>query len=132
SSRAGLLLVAPELQARVMDRPRLVTPDVHAALAVLLPALYPAAPVEPGVHPMAVVEESASLGNDVVVGPHAVVGAGATIGDRARLGAHVVVGDGCIVSEDVVLHPHVTLYAGARVGARSILHTGVRLGVDGF
>ncbi|HSH46716.1 MAG TPA: UDP-3-O-(3-hydroxymyristoyl)glucosamine N-acyltransferase [Longimicrobiales bacterium] len=132
SSRAGLLLVAPEFRDQVAERPRLVTADVHAALAVVLPALYPARPAEPGVHATAVVDESATLGADVVVGPHAVVGAGARVGDRARLGAHVVVGRGCIVAEDVVLHPHVTLYAGTRVGARSILHSGVRLGVDGF
>lgn len=134
--RAGLFLVAEALvdraQDALADRPRVVTGDVHAALAVLLPALYPEPRPVPGLHPTAVVHEGADVGVDVVVGPHAVIGAGARLGDRARVGAHVVVGEGCQVAEDVVLHPHVTLYPRTRIGARSILHAGVRVGVDGF
>lgn len=133
ASRAGLLLVASGLADRTPeDRPRIVTGDVHAALTVVLPRLYPEPAPAPGIHPSAVVLEGATLGNDVVVGPGAVVGEGARIGDRARIGAQTVVGDRCEVGADVVLHAHVTLYAGTRIGAHSVVHSGTRLGVDGF
>jgi UDP-3-O-[3-hydroxymyristoyl] glucosamine N-acyltransferase len=132
-SRAGLFLVTPELSDRVPeDRPRIVAANVHAALAKVLPALYPEPPDTPGIHPTAVVAEDALLGEAVSVGAHAVIGSGARVGSRARIGAHVVIGDGCELGEDVVLHPHVTLYSRVRMGARSIAHSGARLGVDGF
>jgi len=132
-SRAGAILVTEELDDRVGDgRVRIVVRDVHRALAAVLGRMYPERPVEPGIHPTAIVHEEAELGEDVAVGPYAVIGRGARIGARARIGAHVVVGEDCDVAEDVVLHPHVTLYPGVRVGARSILHSGVRVGVDGF
>lgn len=132
ASKAGLLLVPPALEERVADRIRIVVPDVHRALAALLPRLYPPAPREPGVHPTAVIGRGVSLGADVAVAAYAVIGAGARIGDRAVIGAHAVIGEASDVAEDVVIHPHVTLYPQTRVGARSILHSGVRAGVDGF
>ena len=133
AARAGLLLVASDLSDRVPeDRSRIVVDDVHAALARVLPELYPETPPEPGVHATAVVAESARLGQNVTVGPNAVIGADVTIGARARIGACVVVGDGCQVGPDVWLHPHVTLYRRTRIGAHSIVHSGARLGSDGF
>ena len=132
-SNAGLFLVSADLEGRVTgERPRIVAPNPHAALVTLLPRLYPEAAPGAGVHPTAVVEEGATLGDAVSVGPHVVIGAGTRVGARARIGAHVVVGERCELGDDVVLHPHVTLYPGVRMGARSIAHAGVRLGVDGF
>lgn len=132
-SAAGAVLVAEALADRADGpRVRIVVNDVHRALATVLFRLYPEPELEPGIHPTAVVDGEAVLGQDVVVGPYAVIGRGARIGDRVRIGAHVVVGERCTVGDDVVLHPHVTLYPGVRVGPRSILHSGVRAGVDGF
>ncbi|MFW5947907.1 MAG: UDP-3-O-(3-hydroxymyristoyl)glucosamine N-acyltransferase [Gemmatimonadota bacterium] len=132
ASRAGLLLVHRSLADRVKDRPRVVLDDVHAALTVVLPELYPETPPEPGIHPTAVVAPNAALGAEVTIGPGAVIGEEARVGDRARIGAHTVVGARCRVGAAVVLHPHVTLYAGTRVGAHTVVHSGTRLGVDGF
>jgi UDP-3-O-[3-hydroxymyristoyl] glucosamine N-acyltransferase len=132
-ARPGALLVAAKLaEQAIVDCPRIVVRDVHRALALLLPELYPEAAVEAGIHPTAVIGPGAELGAGVRIDAYAVVGAGSRIGGRSRLGAHVVVGDGCVVGEDVIVHPHVTLYPGVQVGDRSILHGGVRLGVDGF
>ena len=133
ASRAGLLLVATGLEDRTpRDRPRIVVADVHAALALVLPELYPESPPEPGVHATAVVADTASVGSDVTIGPGAVIGPDAVVGDRARIGALTVVGARSTVGPDVVLHPQVTVYAGTRIGAHSVVHSGSRLGVDGF
>lgn len=132
-SRAGALLVSEELEGKLKDdRPRIVVPDAHAALAILLPRLYPEEGPEPGIHATAVVAATAEVGPDSSVGPYAVVDDGARLGARARIGAHTVVGANCRLGDDVVLHPHVTLYPGVTMGDRCILHSGVRVGADGF
>jgi len=132
-ARAGALLVTPELAGHVgAGLARIIVPDVHRALAQLLPRLYPEPAREEGVHPTAVIGRGVRLGRGVGVGPYAVVGPDTRVGDRVWIGPHVVVGAGCELADDVVLHPHVTLYPGTVVGARSILHAGVRAGVDGF
>ncbi|MFP3947273.1 MAG: UDP-3-O-(3-hydroxymyristoyl)glucosamine N-acyltransferase [Longimicrobiales bacterium] len=136
-TRAGVLLVASELEAEVSAAPyepaaQIVVEDPHAVLPDLLRRFYPQVPVEPGVHPTAVLGSGVSLGEEVRVDPYAVVEDGATLGDRVRIGAHAVVGRGSRVGQDTVLHPHVVLYPGSTVGERVILHSGVRIGVDGF
>jgi UDP-3-O-[3-hydroxymyristoyl] glucosamine N-acyltransferase len=131
-TRAGAVLVTPDLAVHVSRLPHIVVDNAHAALGQLLPLLYPPRPRQPGIHPTAVIETGAALGEDVSIGPYAVVGAGTRVGDRVTLGAHVAVGRLCRIDADAYLHAHVTLYDGVTVGARSILHGGARAGVDGF
>ncbi len=133
ASSAGAVLVARGLDAEVPAGAAAIrVADPHAALALVLPVLYPEEPAPPGVHPTAVVGEDAEIGEGASVGAYAVVGRGVRIGARARIGAQTVVGDGCAVGADSVLHPHVTLYRGVTVGERCTVHAGTRLGADGF
>ncbi len=132
-SAAGAVLVARTLDCEVpAGAARILVPDPHAALAEILPALYPE-PVEPaGIHPTAVVGEGTVIEEGASVGAYAVVGRGVTIGPRARIGAQAVVGDGCAIGADSTIHAHVTLYHGVVVGERCTVHSGTRLGADGF
>jgi UDP-3-O-[3-hydroxymyristoyl] glucosamine N-acyltransferase len=134
TSRAAAVLVPDALTSQVPDGEpaQIRVADVHAALATLLPLLYPEQPREQGIHPTAVVAMDAVVEDGVHIGAYAVVGERCTVRARARIEAHVVVGAGCTIGEDSVLHPHVTLYRGVRVGARCVVHSGVRLGSDGF
>jgi len=43
------------------------------------------------IHPSAIVDAAARLGDGVVVGPYCVIGAGVALGDRCRLGNHVTI-----------------------------------------
>jgi UDP-N-acetylglucosamine acyltransferase len=61
------------------------------------------------IHPTAIVDSSARLGPDVVIGPYAVVGADVEIGARTRIGPHVVVLDHVRVGEDCDIHAHAVL-----------------------
>jgi UDP-3-O-[3-hydroxymyristoyl] glucosamine N-acyltransferase len=133
ATAAGAALVSEDLADQVPPGlPLIVVANPHAALAVLLPLLYPERRPEPGVHATAVVEPGAELAAGCSVGPLAVVGAGTRIAAGAVIGAHTVIGRDCRIGPDAYLHPHVTLYDDVTVGARTILHSGVRLGADGF
>jgi UDP-3-O-[3-hydroxymyristoyl] glucosamine N-acyltransferase len=132
SGAGAVLLAAPHAAEPGYTGARIIVTDVHKALALLLPHLYPEPMPAPGVDRTALVAEDSVLGRDVVIGPYAVIGRGARLGDGVRIGAHTVVGEGCELADDVVLHAQVTLYPGVRIGARSIVHSGARIGVDGF
>ena len=61
------------------------------------------------IHPTAIVDRSASLGQDLTVGPYVVIGPRVTLGDGVRIGPHAV------------LERDVSLGAGCSVGAGAIL-----------
>jgi UDP-3-O-[3-hydroxymyristoyl] glucosamine N-acyltransferase len=86
-----------------------------------------------GIHPTAVIAESATLdAAKVCIGAHAVVEAGAVIGDGVTIGAGTYVGVGVSIGQDAILHSQVTVQDGCILGARVVLHPGVVIGADGF
>lgn len=56
--------------------------------------------IEPQVHPSAIVDEAAELGEGVIVGPYCLVGPGVVIGARTRLAGHVVVERDTTIGQD--------------------------------
>ncbi len=57
------------------------------------------------IHPNAVVDPAARLGEDVVIGPFCVVGPRVELGDRVRLISHVVIEGTTVVGADSVIYP---------------------------
>jgi UDP-3-O-[3-hydroxymyristoyl] glucosamine N-acyltransferase len=85
-----------------------------------------------GVHPTAVVDPTAKIGNGVSIQPHAVIESGAEIGDNTVIGAASYVGHESIIGESCLIYPNVTIRERTRIGARVILHSGAVIGADGF
>src|SRR5262249_32108231 len=110
----------------------LLCDNPHATFARIAALLHPPPPLEPGVHPGAVVEASARIDPSAQIGPCATIGARVIVGPRAFVGAH------CHLEADVTIDAHVRLVArvtpGTRVsvGARTIVQPGVVIGGDGF
>ncbi len=61
------------------------------------------------IHPTAVVDPAAKLGEDVSIGPFCVVGQGVQLGDRVRLTSHVVVEGRTRIGEDSVIYPFASI-----------------------
>ena len=61
------------------------------------------------IHPTAVVDPAAKLGEDVFIGPFCVVGPDVELGDRVRLTSHVVVEGRTRVGEDTVIYPFASI-----------------------
>jgi len=134
-TRAGALVAPPALQVAAQARGAcIVADDPYLYFARLTqwwkvrPALTPPAMVDP----LARVDPTAQIGDQVSVGPFAVIGPGARVADGVRIGAHAVLGSGARVGEGSVLHARVVLGDACSVGKRCILHPGVVVGADGF
>lgn len=87
---------------------------------------------EAGVHPSAVVSESAKIAASATVGPLCVVEADAVIGERTHLQAQVFVGRGAVIGQDCWLAAGSHLATTCELGDRVRLHGGVVVGSDGF
>ena len=94
---------------------------------------YEPVPVhEPGIHPSAVVDATAELGEGVHVGPNAVVEAGVVIGARTVIQANCVIGYKSVIGEDCLFYPLVSTREYTEIGNRVIIHNGAVVGSDGF
>lgn len=130
-SAAGCLIVPPDFP-NAGGRTVIRTPEPRTAFARAVSRFHPPAPLEPGIHPSAVVHPTAELAAEVEVGPYAVIGEGSRIGARCRIGAGCRIGKRVSVGEDSVLSAGVTLYDDVEIGRRVILHSGCVIGADGF
>src|SRR5437667_6055348 len=85
-----------------------------------------------GIHPSAVVDPSAQLGERVSIQPYAVIEAGVRIGDDAIIGAGSYIGQETVIGSACLIYPRVTIRERSRIGSRVIIHSGVVIGADGF
>lgn len=115
---ASLVLVAEsedqELKTAAPERTvTLCTPNPRLAFIRILGRFF--APERPaGIHPSAVIAETASVAESAYVGPLVTVGDDASIGERT------------------VIHAGVHVYAGCTIGADCTIYAGAVIGADGF
>jgi UDP-3-O-[3-hydroxymyristoyl] glucosamine N-acyltransferase len=85
-----------------------------------------------GIHPTAVVDKNAVLGENVALGPHTVIAEGTEIGDNTIVYPGVYIGHSCQIGPDTLIYPNATIRERVTIGARCVIHGGVVLGTDGF
>jgi len=135
ATQAAAVVVGQELAA---DFEReglvlLVCKDPGQAFSTAVEAFARCAPpVAEGVHPTAVVDPEARLGDRVCIGPLCVVDREARLGDGVVLHSNVTVGAGVEIGDETVLHPGVVLYPFVSVGRRCVFHSNTVVGSDGL
>jgi UDP-N-acetylglucosamine acyltransferase len=99
------------------------------------------------IHPTAIVDRHAELGEDVEVGPYAVIHAGVRMGARCRVHSHAVIGDlpqdkrggdkptRVEIGDDNVFREHVTVHRGTRdsitkIGSNNLFMVGCHVAHD--
>ncbi|MDP9127894.1 MAG: UDP-3-O-(3-hydroxymyristoyl)glucosamine N-acyltransferase [Pseudomonadota bacterium] len=109
----------------VVERPRL-------AMAKLTALFAEHVPVPLGVHPTAVVEEGAKIGQNVAIGAQAYVASTAVIGDNSVLHPQVYIGPNATIGRDALIYAGVKIGARVVIGERCIIHFNASIGSDGF
>ena len=106
--------------------------NAYEAFASLLRMVDQARPRKKGIHPAAVIEESARIGKDVYIGPYAYVGESVVIGDGCAIYPHVYIGDNTCLGINCTINPGVKIYHDCVLGKEVIVHAGSVIGSDGF
>lgn len=141
SNPAYISQLAETRASAVILEPRFLSACPTAALVTAQPYvtyahashLFASAPVPgPGVHPTAIVDASARLGQGVSIGPRVVVGPEVEIGAGSIVEAGSVIGAGCRLGDACHLHANVTLYHQVKLGHRVEIHSAAVIGADGF
>ncbi|WP_372618927.1 UDP-3-O-(3-hydroxymyristoyl)glucosamine N-acyltransferase [Falsiroseomonas sp.] len=132
ATRAAAVVLAADFAERLpAGVAAIVTGQPYLGFARIAARLHPAPPPRPGIHPSAVVDPGARLGEGCEVGPLAVIGAGAEIGPGCVIGPHAVVGEGVVLGEGCRIGAHASL--SHCIAARFVVvHPGARIGQEGF
>lgn len=129
-SRAAAILIHQPLHGSSMAS--VVSRNPYLDFARALEFFYQPPPLAPGIHPLAYVAPTATIGENPSIGPFAYVGENARIGRNALLHPHAVVYDGAVIGDDFLAHSHSTVREFCRIGDRVILQNSVVVGGDGF
>jgi UDP-3-O-[3-hydroxymyristoyl] glucosamine N-acyltransferase len=131
-TRASAVFVPPDFAEPINAAQIRVSNPTKAFEQVVLKFAPKPITFAPGIHPSAVVDPSAQLGDRVSIQPLAVIEAGAQIGDNTIIGAGSYVGHETTIGSACHIYPHVTIRERSRIGSRVIIHSGVVIGADGF
>lgn len=129
SQAAAILVAGPFVSSsKVLIR----VASARVALARVLPVFFPPEGHPSGIHPSAVIADSARIDATAHIGPNCIVGARVRLGPRSVLmGGNDLRAD-CQLGEEVCLFPNVVLYRRTQLGHRVVIHAGAVIGSDGF
>lgn len=82
------------------------------------------------VHPTAIVEDGAALGDGVEVGPFCIVRGGAVLGDGVRLLSHAVIGGTTKIGAKSIVYSHAVLGGDAQIRGGDPTGTRLEIGTD--
>lgn len=85
-----------------------------------------------GIHPSAVIHETAKLEEEVTIGPYAVIDEGVKIGAGTFIGAGSYIGPDTTIGAACLIHPRVVIREGCQIGQRVIIQPGAVIGSCGF
>jgi UDP-3-O-[3-hydroxymyristoyl] glucosamine N-acyltransferase len=106
--------------------------DPQLAFAKAIELFYVPPQYPPGVHPTAVIAESARIGRNAHVGAHVVIEDEVEIGNDCTLLPHVVIYRGARIGDNFFAHAHAVIREHCRIGNNVLLQNGVVIGGDGF
>lgn len=129
-TQAAAVLVNPDFPEVSVSTLRLANP--YLAFAQALGFFYQPPAYAPGIHPTAVVDSTAIVGQRAHIGAYAVIGPGARIGDDATILSHVVLYPGVTVGDHFFAHAHSVVREYCTLGDHVTLENGVVVGADGF
>lgn len=128
---AAAVVLRPGVECPVpclrVENPRFAFAQLLRRFAPSLDRIFPA-----GVHPTAVVDPEAELGDGVRVGPGAVIGAGVAIGAGTSIGAQAVIDPDARIGERCLIYARAVVRERCVVGDEAILYPGCVIGSDGF
>lgn len=132
STKATACIIGPEnLDKAPEGIAKLVSATPYRSYAMIASAFYQAENQNSKIHPTAVIDESATVGENCRIDAYAVIGPGVTLGDNVVIGSHTVIEENCQIGDHTVIDQHVSIQF-AIIGNHVHIKPGARIGQSGF
>jgi UDP-3-O-[3-hydroxymyristoyl] glucosamine N-acyltransferase len=131
NTQAAAVVLKPEL-AENFEGAAILSDDPYLTFAKAAALFERRREFVPGIHPSAVIHETASIDPGAHIGPFCVIGENSRIGAGCILENHVSIGPDCRLGNHCHLKPQVTLVQDCTLGNKVLVHSGAVIGSDGF
>lgn len=122
----------PQRKKGLAGKPVVLIVNPRLAFAKVMEYLQPLDLPEVGIHPSAIIEPDAHIGEGVTIREGCYVGHHAHIGNGVVLYPHVVIGNGAQIGDASIVFPSVVINHHVQIGERVRIHSGSVIGGDGF
>lgn len=107
-------------------------PEPRLMFAQAIALFYQPFRPAPAIHPTAVIDPSAKIGEAVAIGAHVVIQAGVTIGNHVCIHPNVVIYPDAHIGDRTVLHANCVIHERTQLGTDCVIHAGAAIGSEGF
>jgi UDP-3-O-[3-hydroxymyristoyl] glucosamine N-acyltransferase len=117
-----------------IDRPMPVlrAKDPYLAYTRALRLFHPEPEIAAQIHPSAVIDDTASVADNVWIGACSVIGPSTRIEAGVRIYPNVTIYEDATIGKDSVIHSGAVIRERSQIGERVIIHNNVVVGCDGF
>jgi UDP-3-O-[3-hydroxymyristoyl] glucosamine N-acyltransferase len=130
-ARVAMLWQGADWQAMGLEA-AILAPRPRYAMSALSALVDPGPGYGAGIHPAAIIDPSADIGEGVNIAPGAIIGANTKIGAGSVIGPQCYVGTNVVIGANAFLREQVVICHGTSIGDRFIAQPGAKIGSDGF
>ena len=127
---AGAVITEKEYPAG--DNTLVHVENPRLAFSKLLELFHPRQSVKQGIHPTAVVDESANIGENTAVMAYAVIGKNVRIGAGSVIYPYVFIGDNVTIGANAAIYPGAVIMENTVMGDNAVIRAHAVIGGEGF
>ncbi|MBS9779625.1 MAG: UDP-3-O-(3-hydroxymyristoyl)glucosamine N-acyltransferase [Moraxellaceae bacterium] len=132
-SQVGVILITQDKLSYLKDKSDCI------ALVVQSPYLAYAScsqlfdkTISPSIHPTAIINKTAKIGENVTLGAYSVIGANTQIGNNTIIENHVTIAENCQIGANAIIKSNVVIAEQSQLGDNVRIHSGASIGSEGF
>ena len=127
---AGAVITEKEYPAG--DNTLVLVENPRLAFSKLLELFHPRQSVKQGIHPTAVVDGSATIGENTAVMAYAVIGKNVRIGAGSVIYPYVFIGDNVTIGANAAIYPGAVIMENTVMGDNAVIRAHAVIGGEGF
>ncbi|WP_198360698.1 UDP-3-O-(3-hydroxymyristoyl)glucosamine N-acyltransferase [Thalassotalea crassostreae] len=131
NTNASAVILAAN-QAKFCSTNALVLDNPYLGFALVAQLLDTTPKASSGIHSSAVIDATATIGNEVSIGANSVIESGVNLADGVVIGANCFVGKNAFIGERTQLWSNVSIYHNVEIGNDCLVQANTAIGSDGF
>ncbi len=132
-SQVGVILITQDKLAYLADKKDCIPLMVQSPYLAYASCsqLFDKA-IQANIHPTAIINKTAKIGENVTIGAYSVIGANTQISENTIIENHVAIAENCQIGANAIIKSNVVIAEKSQLGDNVRIHSGASIGSEGF